>query len=232
MHRAFASLMAALLVGCASAPATAPGRATAWGYVRLVPREGVAAITSSGHSYADREIADAEFVDYSKPGFAVVYAEAAPPAPGRARVAIHSGVVETVFEPPYAALGTGGTIAVANESDATHVVSCPGARLVRRLAPGESLEVPVDHAGEWEIFLLDAAGAEARVFAAPGPYEVVSTAGRFSLGDLAPGPTRLHAWHPRFPAAAVTVDLGAGANTRVDLELRVDRREGEPSHVP
>jgi len=233
MHRLCASFCAALLLGCASTPAPSAGRAAAWGYVRLVPREGVAAITSGGgHSYGDREIADAEFVDYSKPGFAVVYADGAAPAAGRARVAIHAGVSAPGFEPPYAALGVGGSITVANESDAPHVVSCPGARLVRPLAPGESLEIRTDRPGEWEVFLLDAAGAEARVFAAPGPFEVVSSAGRFALADLAPGPTRIHAWHPRFPAAAVAVDLAAGQSTRVDLELRVDRREGEPVHAP
>jgi hypothetical protein len=30
----------------------------------------------------------------------------------------------------------------------------------------------------------------------------------------------------------VDVDLAAGQSERVDLELRVDRREGEPVHAP
>ena len=65
--------------------------------------------------------------------------------------------------------------------------------------------------------------AEARVFAAPGPFQVVSSAGRFALADLDPATARLHAWHPRFPPATDPVSLAAGTATRVDLELRVER---------
>lgn len=232
MRRPFASLLVALLIACASSPTPPAGRAAAWGYVRLVPRDGVAAITSSGGSYADREVADAEFVDYSKPGFAVVYADGAAAPAGRAEIAIRAGIAGATFEPPNTALAAGGAIAVANESDEPHVLSCPSARLVRRLAPGESVEIAADVAGELELFLLDTTGAQARVFAAPGPFAVVTTAGRFALADLAPGPTRLHAWHPRFPAASVDTDLGAGKSTRIDLELRVERPEGAPADAP
>ena len=233
MHRISACLSLGLLLACASgAPPTAPDRASAWGYVRLVPREGVAAITSGAHSYGDREVADAELVDYSKPGFAVVWADGAPAPAGRARVAIRSGVAGAVFDPPHAALGAGGAIEVANESGEAHVLSCPAAKLVRRLAPGESVEIAAATAGEWSIFLLDAPSAEARLFAAPGPFAVTSSAGRFSLPDLAPGAARLHAWHPRFPPATAAVELGAGASTRVDLELRVDHPGGESPDAP
>jgi hypothetical protein len=217
-----ALLFAALLAGCASGPApVAPDRASAWGYVRLVPRDGVAAIAAGAKAYADREVADAQLLDYSTPGFAVVWADGAPPPGSATRVSIRSGVGGAEFDPPHAALGAGGTIRVANESGDPHVLSCPAASRVERLAPGETVEIPAAAAGEWPLFLLDAPTATARIFAAPGPFAIASNAGRFSLADLAPGATRLGAWHPRFPSAAVAVDLRAGQSTRVDLELRV-----------
>lgn len=233
MHRFAATLPIALLIACASgAPPTAPDRAGAWGYVRLVPREGVAAITKGGASYGDREVADAQLLDYSKPGFSVVYAEGAAPPAGEAKLAIRDGVADAEFDPPHAALGAGGAIHVKNESAVEHVLSCPTGRLVRRLAPGESVSIATDAAGEWSLFLLDAPSAAALAFAAPGPFAVTSNAGRFALSDLAPGTARLHAWHPRFPPSSTSVDLGAGASTRVDLELRVDNLEGAASHAP
>jgi hypothetical protein len=75
------------------------------------------------------------------------------------------------------------------------------------------------------VFLLDVAGEQARVFAAPGPFRVVSSSGRYELRDLQPGRAHLRAWHPRFPPSSAWVDLAAGASQRVDFELRV----GEPA---
>jgi hypothetical protein len=79
--------------------------------------------------------------------------------------------------------------------------------------------------GEWPIFALDVPGARALVFAAPGRYCVVSESGRFSLADLPPGRQRLVAWHPRFPSASSAVELQPDRVTRIDFELRVDRRD-------
>lgn len=242
MHSVFATLAAALLCACASAPTPAPGQAAAFGYLRLVPREGVVPASAGPRSYGDREFEGAAFVDYSKPGFAVVYAEpqgaggaqqaegersspARQRAGDHAALVIRAGAAHAVFDPPYAALGAGGEIAVANQSGESHVVSCPSAGLVRRLAPGESIAIHVATAGEWPVFLLDVAGEQARVFAAPGPYRVVSSSGRYELADLQPGRAHLRAWHPRFPPTSAWVDLAAGASQRVDLELRVGKRD-------
>jgi len=227
-----ASLALVLLAACASAPsAPAPGRAAAWGYVRLVPREGVT-IHAGSASYGDREVADAVLVDYSKPGFAVVWADGAAPPATAATLAIRNGVDQAVFDPPHVALGAGSAITVTNDTAEPHLLSCPRAGLVRRLAAGQSVAIAAAEPGEWPLFLLDAANAGASAFAAPGPFQVVSSAGRFALSDLAPGPTRLHAWHPRFPAAATAVDLASGRATRVDLELRVDAPEGARADAP
>ena len=222
-------LLAALLAACASAPpAPPPGRAGAFGYVRLVPRDGIAT-AGAAHAYGDRELEGVSFVDYSKPGFAVVYADGAVPAGDTTTLAIRAGAIHAGFDPPYAALAAGGSITVANESGATHIVSCPGAGLVRPIAAGESIEIVAAAPGEWPLFLLDVDGEAARVFAAPGPYRVVSSSGRFELTDLDPGRAQLRAWHPRFPPASAWVDLAADTAQRVDLELRVgDPDEGLP----
>jgi hypothetical protein len=235
MRRGLAHLAAALLVACASGPnPPAAGRSGAWGYVQIVPREGVAAATSGSHAYGDRRYADVELVDYSRPGFAVVYAEDATPSRAAAELAleVRSTPLGARLEPAIAALGIGDALAVTNRSDEPHVVSIPAAGLVRRLAPGESASTRVTTAGEWSVFLLDAPGEPARLFAAPGRYAVVSGSGRFELADLAPGRQRLRAWHPRFPAAATWVALEPGRSTRVDFELRVDRPEEETAHAP
>jgi len=232
MRSVFAILAAALLGACASAPTPAPGQAAAFGYLRLVPREGVVPASAGSHSYGDREFEGVDFVDYSKPGFAVVYAE--PQGAGGAQRAgdptalvIRAGATHAVFDPPYAALGAGGEITVANQSAESHVVSCPSAGLVKRIAPGESIAIHVATPGEWPVFLLDVAGEQARVFAAPGPFRVVSSSGRYELRDLQPGRAHLRAWHPRFPPSSAWVDLAAGASQRVDFELRVGERDGD-----
>lgn len=221
MRSFLVTLGAVLLCACVSAPpAPAPGRAGAYGYLRLVPLDGVPT-SGAANAYGDREFEGVSFVDYSKPGFAVVYTEGPARPDDATALAIRAGATGVHFDPPHAAIAAGGAITITNESDASHVVSCPGAGLVKPLAAGESLAIHAATPGEWPIFLLDVAGEEARVFAAPGPYRVVSSSGRYELTDLEPGRAQLRAWHPRFPPASTSVDLAAGAVQRVDLELRV-----------
>jgi len=226
MGRGLAAWAVVLLCACAAPPAPSPGHSGAWGYLKLVPREGVASVVAAPHAYGDRRLEGVEWVDYSKPGFAVVFAEdAATPTRERVAIALHATETGTRFEPIDAALAAGGEIEVANQSGAPHVVSVPGAGVVRRLAPGESMTVAAATPGEWPIFALDVPGARALAFAAPGRYSVVSESGRFSLIDLPPGHHRLVAWHPRFPSASAAVELTPDRLTRVDFELRVDRRD-------
>jgi len=223
-----AGLTLGSIASCASAPPPVEGgdgAGAVWGYVRLVPREGVAEATGGAHAYGDRDLTGAQLVDYSTPGFAVVYAEGEPEPGERAPVAVMLGPAGVRIEPPHAALGVGGTLSIANQTSDPHVISCPRASLVRPLAPGESAEIAVDAAGEWPVFLLDVPGEQARVFAAPGPYQVVSPTGRFEMEELAPGPVQLHAWHPRFPGASAQAEVIADDSVQVDFDLRVDRRE-------
>lgn len=224
MRRVATALAAALvLCTCASGPpAPAPGRSAAWGYVRLVPREGVTP-GSSGGAYGDRRLRDVRYVDYSRPGFAVVYAPGVARDGARQRIEIRDGVAGAGLEPDHVALAAGGALEVTNATADTHVLSSPGTGVVRRLAPGETVELALREPGRHDLFLLDRADVAATAFAAPGPFVVVSSTGRFELGDLEPGPTELHVWHPRFPPANRPVDLVPGVATRVDLEVGVDR---------
>ena len=223
-------LLAAAAIGlaCATAPGTPePGKSTAWGLVRLIPREGVSPQAPGSSSYTDRRLRDVEFVDYSRPGFAVVYLEEAGKRAvavgGDARVSIRDTQLQPRFDPAHAAMGIGRRIRVANQSTQPHVLSCPAVGLLRRLAPGETAEIVIRAAGEVSLFLLDVPGASSTIFAAPGRYAVVSQSGRFEFQNLTPGHFRLRTWHPRFPPTSRQVDLAAGQVVHLDLEIGVGR---------
>ena len=167
---AFAPLFAALvlIVACASgAPTPAAGRSGVYGEVRLVPREGLA--LGGNGAYGDRRLRDVTLVDYSRPGYAVIYARG-PTTGGLMELAIVQGALTTRIEPAQAALGTGGAIVVRNQAEHSHVVSAPALGLVRKLAPGERLRVAADVEGALHIFVLDEPGAASLVFVSPGPF--------------------------------------------------------------
>jgi hypothetical protein len=224
--RRVALLVLCLFAGsCALPPRLAdPSRSGVWGYLTLVPREGAA--PAGATPYGDRRYADAELVDYSKPGFAVVYLDGGAPPATPASVAIRGSRSGARLDPAHAAVGAGGELRVTNETRDPHVVSCPEAGVLHRIAPGESLRVPADRAGELSLFVPDAPAAAARVFVAPGPFATVSVAGRYELLGVAPGSHRLRAWHPRFPPGERRIELAPGRVERVDLALGVGLGEG------
>jgi hypothetical protein len=226
--------LAAVVLACATqAPAPpSPGTGAVHGHLRLVPREGVTPVKPGASPYADRRMSDVAFVDYSKPGFAVVYLEAGPSLRGSAQLAIRSTGVRTRLDPPYAAVGAGGSIVVRNGTSAAHVLSAPGIGLLRRLEPGQQLEIAVPQAGEQSLFLLDVPRSGSTVFISPGPFAVVSDDGRFELSGLAPGDHRLLAWHPRFPPARASLQIAEGERVRLDLEMGVDQRDDAPASAP
>jgi hypothetical protein len=221
-RRLSTALVACLALACAGPPGTpASDRSGAWGYVHLVPRAGVRP-GAAGGAYGDRRLRDAELVDYSRPGFSVVYGPG--PAPGgSATLVIRDGGGEPRLAPAYAALGAGGSIRVENAAADPHVLSVPGEEWIRRIAPGETVELPVAKPGELPLFLLDVARARATVFVAPGPFAVVADSGRFEISGLAPGPGRVNVWHPRFPPAERELELPPGRTLRVDFELGVEQ---------
>jgi hypothetical protein len=216
-----------IALACVGAPRLEdPARSGVWGYLRLIPREGVVAPSpvagsAGGGAYRDRRISDATLVDYSAPGFAVVYVEEDDGSDRGLTLEIRSGLVGLRLEPDGAALRTGGLITVENQTDETHVVSCPAAKVLRALAPGETLSFAARASGEHEIFVADSPGTRSRVFAAPGPFALVDGAGRYELLGVPPGLHDLHVWHPRFPPTVRRVELRAGEVTRTDLEIGV-----------
>lgn len=226
-------LVAAVLACATRAPAPqSPGTGTVQGHLRLVPREGVTPVKPGASPYADRRMSDVAFVDYSKPGFAVVYLEAGPSPAGTAELAIRTTGVRTRLDPPHAAVGAGGTIVVRNSSSAAHVLSAPGTGLLRRLEPGQQVEIAAAEAGEQSLFLLDVPRSGSTVFISPGPFAVVGGDGRFELSGLAPGSHQLLAWHPRFPPARVPLQIPADSIVQLDLEMGVDQRDDAPASAP
>jgi len=228
--RAAAFWVAFLLAACATpARDLAPGTAGAWGYVSLDPHEGVDAHAGGG-SYGDRRLAHSELVDYSRPGFAVVYTDGEPRPGDAIALTIRQSNVGTRVDPARGVVSSGGVMTLRNQSDRAHMVSCPEAGFLARLDPGASAEIPAARAGVHSVYLLDVDGAASTIFAAPGPHVVVSDSGHYELADLAPGRRRLRTWHPRFPPTSHWVDLEIGRMHRVDIELGVEHREGE-SHA-
>ncbi len=216
----------ALAAGCASAPsAPAPGRAGVAGSVRLVPHAAAPA-DAAPDAYADRRLRDVRLVDYSAPGFTVVYVDGASAPGGDAELAVEDGLAGPRLAPRLAALGAGGTLRIANRAGRAVVLSAPAIGRVARLADGSSAAIRVDRAGPIEIHLLGS-DESATVFAAPGPWTRADASGRFALSDLPPGPATLRAWHPRLPPAALEIELRADAVADAALEIGVGRDGGE-----
>ena len=229
-----AALLAAAALACATsqAPPPGPGTGAVQGMLRLVPREGVTPVKPGASAYASRRMADVTFVDYSKPGFAVVYvAEGASPG-GAAELAIRTTGVRTRLDPAHAAVGVGGHITVRNDSAAPHVLSAPGIGMLQRLDPGQQVEIPASQAGEQPLYLLDVPRSESVVFVAPGPFTVVAEDGRFQLNGLSPGDHQLKAWHPRFPPAQASLRISDGSIAHLDLDMGVDQRDDGPASAP
>lgn len=200
-----------------------------FGTLTLVPREGVHA--KPGHdAYADPRLAGARRVDYGRPGFAVVYVPdvPSPTLEAAAMLSIRETAASTRFEPAGLAVALGGRLEVRNRGQRAYTLSCPELDLLSRLAPGATLRVDVARAGESRCFLLDVPAAEAVVFAATGPFAVVSEAGHYALVDLPPGLHQLRAWHPRFPPLAHEVEVAADRTLRFDLRMGVGRAGDTP----
>jgi hypothetical protein len=234
LDRLGAALLAAAALACATtqAPPPGPGTGTVQGVLRLVPREGVTPVKPGASPYANRRMADVTFVDYSKPGFAVVYVTGGASPGGTAELTIRTTGVRTRLDPAHAAVGTGGQISVRNASGAPHVLSVPSMGMLQRLEPGQQVEVPVSQAGEQSLYLLDVPRCGSVVFVSPGPFTVVAEDGRFQLNGLAPGDHQLMAWHPRFPPAHASLRVAGGSIAHLDLDMGVDQRDDVPASAP
>ena len=204
-------------------PPPLPGTGTLWGFVSLKPREGVTPGSKTSTVYGDRRLRDVEYVDYGKPGFAVVYLEGNDSPRGAFTLALERSLLgHARLLPSEGAIGVGGRVTVKNRDSQPHPFSCPRAGWARRIDAGGEFSFEVEAAGPVSIFVLGLADAEARIFASPGPFAVASPDGRWELPGLRPGPGRLAAWHPRFPSAGRSVNVVEGDATRIDFELGVE----------
>ena len=223
----------ALVAGCAAGQRElAPEASRIVGTVRLVPHEGVTPTSGAG-AYRDRNLHDAELVDYSKPGFAVVAVAGLESPGGAARVALRSTRFASRFEPRYAALGVGGSVEIRNDGDEPRAISCPSAGVLTGVAPGARVSISAARVGELRCFALGAADdtaepIETTLYVAPGPYAVVGSAGQFELDELRPDTwesggfvASVQVWHPPFPPVERDVVLRPGATERLELELQV-----------
>lgn len=214
-------LLELLLNSCASSPpAPAPGRATLWGSVTLVPREGVKAATADP-AYRDVEFRDAVLVDYTRPGFCVVYLEGPPSPGGQALLRIEASRFGPALAPAFTAVGQHGRIVVRNLDATRHTVSWRQAGAVRAVGSRDEVAVEAKAPGLLPVFLLDRPGVKAGVFVAPGPFAEVSGRGQWELRDVPPGRWVLRVWHPRFPGQSREVELRAGESVRMDLNVGV-----------
>ena len=89
------------------------------------------------------------------------------------------------------------------------------------------LAVKVPETGSHPLFLLDRPQIEGGVFAAGGPFTVLTTSSHYELRDLTPGAGRLHVWHPRLPPVDRHVDVVADQVLELDLEMGVGHGEEE-----
>ena len=217
------AVVALVGLACATAPPTpAPGKGVLFGRLELVAR----APTRPPAGYDDPRLAAARRVDYSRPGFSVVYAPgraATDPAPVTLRV--RSGPAGLRMHPAQAATSEGSRLRIANGTDRSLLVSSPSLSLFREIAAQEALDVGPMPGGEHRIY-VGGGEAEVLLFAAPGSFVVPSVDGRWQLRDLEPGAARVRAWHSRLPPAEKSVTVVEGQATRVDLQVGVGLPRG------
>jgi hypothetical protein len=225
-RRPVAAVALWVALACApAAPEIGAGTGSLWGELVLQPRAGVVLPDPADASYGDPRLADVRLVDYSRPGFAVVYLDA-PASRNGARLSIRATTLGQRLEPEHAALGAAGALEVSNRTAEEQIVSCPELRLVRRLAPGETLELSELVPGAMHVHLLGEQPSTALLFASPGPFAVVGDDASWRISGVAPGRATLRAWHPRFPPLAREVDVRAGRAQRLDLALGVSASGG------
>lgn len=210
-------------------PVTLPGTGAVWGQMRLVPREGVTPGSRGSGAYSSPALRNVRFVDYSRPGFAVVYVDGPTSPRDSALIVIRDSRHFARLQPKETAVGQAGSIVIVNETSRVQAVSAPAAGNIYRIGPGQRVEISQPASGLHSLYLLESAEVTARVFVAPGPYAVVSSRGKFRLDGLRPGKTRLHTWHPYFPATERQIDVPRDGAVRVDLEIGVMANERRSS---
>lgn len=223
--------MVSMVAGCASPPpAPLAGLAQVWGEVAAAPpagarSEGGLVTYDGGGASSGKELpTGTTLVDYADPGAVVVELVGSAPIPG--------GALELVatadqIAPAFAAVGANGTVTIANRTSGalTFTLVRDGA-LVGEVAVAAGASSPAQPMGgaagvvEVACYERDEPTYSARVVAAVGPYAVrAAGSARYVLDGVPPGRYELVARHARFPEVRRAVELVAGQQLRVDVEL-------------
>jgi hypothetical protein len=233
MHHVALPLLAlaatAWTLACASAPPPpASGTAQVWGVVDLVPREGVPIAAPGASSYGDRRLREVKRVDYSDPGFAVVYLARTTPQPADASVRIVEGPAGIGFESQQGVVGVGSTLRIRNDAARALILSAPTLDVVFPLEAGEERMIPIARGGEHTLFLPGVSRDRATLFAAPGRFDRITSSGRYALTDVPPGAHELRVWHSRLPPRSQPITLAPDASLRLDLSVGVSAGPSDP----
>lgn len=219
---ASAGVWLALFVGCASA--NPPARLT--GTLELIPPVG-APVAANGGSYGSHRYRDATPVDYSRPGFAVVYLEDGEPPSDLARFSIRESAAGVRLRPRYGVAGLSGVIEISNETKGPQVVSCPEASVLESVEPGASIRIVPVGPGRHSLYLPASPVGASIAFVSPGPFDRVSSLGRWALPGTPAGRWTLKTWHPRFPSFERVVEVDGDGETTVDLKIGTRAAVGE-----
>ncbi len=218
--------------GCATTSAPIGDMGSVWGYVTLKAREGVTLNQASGSGYEDRRLKDVEFVDYSKPGFVVIYLEhVSPPENDAVSVIFRETRFGSRFDSKYGVVGIGGKIIIENADKVGHTFSCPQIGFLKYLDSGSKAEINPKRSGELRFHVIDSIDKEALIFVSPGQYAISSDVGRWELKNITPGQHRLNAWHPRFPPVSSFIEIKKNSKLRNDIVIGVDSLRMENSNA-
>ena len=143
------------MVACASAGA--PDGTAIWGEVQLVPHADLRDVKAAANAYGDRRLRSADLVDYSRPGFSVVYLDApvtssSPPGDeNEVALSVRGGQIRARFEPSHLAMRMGSVIRLRNLDREPHVVSCPEAAVLQRVDPGQEVRLEFPKPGDYSL---------------------------------------------------------------------------------
>ena len=203
------------------------------GLVKAEPR--VEPKAAGGGAYADRSLAAATLFDYKHLKNVVVYAEsveegpapagAAPPAGGAAEISVAKGRYGLELRPGFAVVRAGGVLRWRNATAApVHVFAGGEGELGATLGAGESADVRVAAAAgsSFRLFCLEEAAAGGMLLVTGPHFARAGPDGRYAL-ELPAGRYKITAWHYRLPALTLDVDVEAGADRTLDLNLTLKR---------
>lgn len=130
---------------------------------------------------------------------------------------------DTAFTPPILVVDVGTTVEFPNQDPFFHnVFSYSSAKRfdLGRYPRGESRSVRFDEPGMVKVYCEVHDFMRSVVVIAENPYHaVVGEDGGFTIRDVPAGRHTLLIWHPEQGNREVTVEIVAGATTRVDVKL-------------